>query len=352
MKNKLLALGLVTLIAGAVSAQPNRIGQAGGTELLLSSSTVPVASGVNGMNFGSSSGIEANVINPAGLAAGAGTELLFAHTRLWMGSGMSATNIGFAQKLGESGSTIGISLNSFSFGDFIRTTTTFPDGTMGKFNPSFMNFGVTYAKKFTEHIYVGATLRVLSESMPDANAIGTCFDAGVQYRALENDALKLGITLKNIGPTMRYQGQGLEYRVKINPANPYDNASAVNTDKIELPSILSMGGSYDFHLNDKNTLTLLGGFISNAYFYNQLGGGLEYKYGQYVALRGGFLYEKGITSESTRYNAYTGLSAGASFQVPLKNKKSDNESLMGVDIAYRTSGIWSGTLSFGARINL
>lgn len=352
MKNKILTLGLVLLIGGAISAQPNRVGQAGGTELLLSSSTVPVASGVNGMNFGSTTGIESAVINPAGLAAGTGTELLFSHTRLWMGSGLSANNIGFAQALGESGAVIGVSVNSISIGDMTRTSTIFPNGELGQFNPSFMNFGVTFAKKFTDHIYVGTTVRVLSEALPDVNAMGACFDAGVQYRALEKDALKLGIALKNIGPTMRFQGQGLEYRVKLGSANSYDNASAVPTDKIELPSILSMGGSYDFNFNDKNTLSVLGGFISNAYFYNQLGGGLEYRYGQYVALRGGFVYEKGITTESKRYNAYTGASVGASFQAPLKNKKTDKESLLGIDISYRTSSPWNGTLSFGARINL
>ena len=87
MKNKILTLGLALLIGGVVYAQPNRVGQAGGTELLLSSSSLPSTSGVNGINFGSTSGVEAAMINPAGLSALQGnTELLFSHTRLWIGT--------------------------------------------------------------------------------------------------------------------------------------------------------------------------------------------------------------------------------------------------------------------------
>ena len=341
--------------ATAVFAQPSRVGQSGASELLMN--TTAQGSGFNGINIGSSNGIESSQINPAGIATTKGTELVFAHTRWLIGTGISVNSVGFSQALGEEGSggVIGISVNSLSLGKFYRTTTNQPDGNIGTFSPSYANIGVSYAKKFTDHIYVGATLRLISQATPDVSANGACFDAGVQYRALDDDKLKLGITLRNVGPAMKYSGQGLENRAPLELTNPYNNAVAIPTDKFELPSLLTMGGSYDIHAGDNNTVTLLGGFISNAFYYNQIGAGFQYKFKEIVVLRASYLYERGIFGDLgvDRYSAYTGFAGGATFQVPFKaSKKSDRNSLFGLDMSYRTSNPFGGTASFGIRVDL
>ncbi len=356
MKNKILLISILLIgTATSVFAQPDRIGQSGASELLMN--TTAKSSGFNGINIGSSDGIESASVNPAGVATTMGTELVFSHTRWLIGTGISVNSIGLSQALGEEGSggVLGINVNSLSLGKFYRTTTNQPDGNIGTFSPSYANIGVTYAKKFTDHIYVGATLRMISQATPDVTAFGACFDAGVQYRAMENDALKLGITLRNVGPSMKYSGQGLENRAPLQLTNPYNNAVAIPTDKFELPSLLTMGGSYDIHAGENNTISLLGGFISNAFYYNQIGAGFQYQFKNIVALRASYLYEKGITGELgvDRYSAYTGLAGGATFQVPFKaSKKSDRNSLFGLDLSYRTSNPFGGTLSFGARVDL
>lgn len=356
MKNKILLIGILLMgTATAVFAQPDRIGQSGASELLMN--TTAKGSGFNGINIGSSDGIESASVNPAGVATTLGTELVFSHTRWLIGSGISVNSIGLSQALGEEGSggVLGISVNSLSLGKFYRTTTDQPDGNIGTFSPSMANIGITYAKKFTDHIYVGATVRIISQATPDVNAFGGCFDAGVQYRALENDALKLGVTLRNVGPAMKFTGQGLEYRAPIQLTNPYNNAVTIPTDKFELPSLLTMGGSYDIAAGESNTITLLGGFISNAFYYNQLGAGVQYQFKQILALRASYLYEKGIFGDLgvSRYSAYTGFAGGATVQLPFKlSKMSTRNSIFGLDLSYRTSNPFGGTLSFGARVDL
>lgn len=351
---------LLLMFVGSSSwllAQPERIGQSGALELMINS--MPRSSGFNGINIGSSNGIESSQINPAGIGTTQGTELLFSHTAWLMGSDIQINTFGFSQRLGQSDGRMGVSISAFSLGDFIRTTVDQPNGTLGTFSPTMLNVGLSYARKFTDHIYVGVTARIIHNSTPEVAANGVAFDAGIQYRNGEKDRLKLGITLRNVGPTMQFAGDGLSGRVKIQPNNPFTTTTNLPTAKFELPSVLSMGGSYDFFLGNSNTVTILAAFISNSFYYNQGGIGLSYKYKDYVILRGSFLYEKGIFGSifDSRYTAFTGPAMGATFQIPFKTGKLNIEGIpvyskFSLDISYRTTNPFSGTLVMGARIDI
>ncbi len=344
------------LVSASVFAQPVRVGQAGATQLLINS--MPRSSALNGVNIGSTSGIESALVNPAGIATTEGTELLFAHTRWLIGSEIGINSFGLSQSMGVNGGVLGIQVNAFSLGDFVRTTVALPDGTLGNFSPTFVNLGFSYAKKFTDRIYVGTTVRIISESTPEVSANGVAFDAGIQYRTGEADRLKLGITLRNVGPTMQYGGDGLSGRLPYETGNPYTTSVYLQAAKFEIPAVLSMGGSYDFFIAGKNNVvTVDAGFISNSYYLDQGGIGLSYRYKQYVVLRGSFLYEKGIFGKVVgidgRYNAYTGAALGATFQVPFKTSVSSSDfSKFSLDLSYRTTNPFQGTLVIGARIDI
>ncbi|MEO0469674.1 MAG: PorV/PorQ family protein [Bacteroidota bacterium] len=358
MKNILLFLCLMCVGASLTFGQSERTGQAGATELMIN--TMPRSSAFNGLDVSSSDGIESSWVNPAGIARTTGTELMFSHTWWLIGTEIQVNSFGFSQSLGESGS-LGLLVNAFDLGDFIRTTEELPDGTLGTFSPTYLNIGLSYAKKFTDRIHVGFTARVISESTPEVVANGVAFDAGIQYRAGEKDRVKLGIVLRNVGPTMKFGGDGLSFRVPIEPDDPFSSRAQVPTASFELPTMLSMGGSYDFFIGDDNTVTILGGFISNSFYVDQGGLGLAYKYKDYLILRGSFLYENGIFGKvigvDGRTNAHTGYAAGATFQVPFGTGKFDasgNEafSTFSLDASYRTSNPFGGTLVIGARIDL
>lgn len=338
-------------------AQPERVGQAGAMELMINS--MPRSSGFNGINLGSSDGIESAQINPAGVGTTQGTELLFSHTAWLMGSDIQINTFGFSQRLGDSESALGISVVAFSLGEFIRTTVDQPNGTLGSFSPTMLNVGLTYAKQFTDNIYVGVTARVIHNSTPEVASNGVAFDAGIQYRTGEKDRLKLGISLRNVGPTMKFSGDGLSGRVQIQPNNPFTTTTNIPTAEFELPTALSMGGSYDFFLGNSNTITILASFISNSFYFNQGGMGLAYKYKEYVILRGSFLYEKGIFSNifEDRYTAFTGPSMGATFQIPFKTGRTNAQGMpvfsrFSFDASYRLTSPFDGTLVLGARIDI
>ncbi len=354
----LLAGGSLLLQAqDSPGSSPERVGQAGAVELLINS--MPRSSGVQGLDLGSTSGIEASMVNPAGIARTTGTELQFSRTAWLRGTDIFVNSFGFSQSLGEGSGTLGLLINSLDLGEFIRTTVDQPDGTLGTFSPTFINIGLSYAKKFTDRIHVGFTSRIISQSTPEVSANGVAFDAGVQYRTGERDRLKLGIALRNVGSTMRFGGDGLSGRVPFESTNPFQTGVNIPTARFELPTTLSMGGSYDFFFGPQNTVSLIGSFISNAYYFNQGGLGLTYSYRDIVTLRGGFLYEQGIFGDlgRERYNAHTGGAVGASFQVPFGDKKfdasgNDTYSNFSLDMSYRFTNPFGGTFTFGARIDI
>jgi hypothetical protein len=357
MRKHILLLCLALGATWGMQAQPERVGQVGALELLINS--MPKSSGVNGLDVGSVNGIEASQVNPAGVARTTGTELLFSHTLLGMGTDLRINSFGFSQGLGSNGS-LGISVNALDLGEFIRTTPNQPNGELGPFSPTLLNVGLTYARKFTDRIHVGFTARLINQTTPEISATGVGFDAGIQYRSGEKDRVKLGIALRNVGPTMRFGGDGLSRRTIAQTGNSYTTTLQLSPADYEIPATLSMGGSYDFFLSSDMTLTALATFISNSYFFNQGGAGLEWRYKRFVALRGSFLYEEGVFGDQVgtdRFSWFTGFSGGATFQIPFNIGKFDASgnpdfSKFSLDLSYRTMNPFTGTFVIGARIDI
>lgn len=351
---------LVALLLGYAQAQSERTGQAGAMELL--NNVMPRSSGFNGLDMAAVDGIEGSQINPAGVARTTGTELLFAHSRWFVGSDIRINSFGISQNLGVDNGTLGVLVTALNPGEMTRTTVNQPNGELGTYSPTLVNIGLTYARKFTERIHVGFTGRLVNQSTPDVGATGVNFDAGIQYRAGKLDRLKLGIALRHVGPTMAFSGDGLAARVLLRNRNDYDTSVDLPTEEFEIPATLTMGGSYDFFLGSDNlVLSAVAGFISNSYYYNQGGLGLEFRYKQYVAFRGSFLYEQGIFGPTPgvdgRFNAYTGTALGASFRIPIASGKYDASgnpdfSKFSLDMSYRTTNPFGGTFVFGARIDI
>ena len=353
---KIIFLIFASVLSVSVWAQPDGIGQSGALQLVINS--WGQSSGLMGIDVASTTGIEGNGINPAGIAKTDATELVFTHTRWNMGSETRINTLGFSQALGGGGTVLGLTVSAFDLGDLIRTTTDLPDGTLGTFSPSLLNISLSYAKQFTDNIYVGAIFRLISESTPEISATGLAFDAGIQYRTGEKEKIKLGISLRNVGPTMKYGGDGLTQRVFIRSRNKFDSGVEIPSAEFELPVVLSMGGSYDFLMAESHTLTLMGTFISNSFYYDQIGAGIQYNFKDFFMVRGAYLYEDGaFDTEAQRFNEQSGYSLGVTLQAPFRAGRKDAEgsdvySRFGLDVSYRATEHFDGTLTFGARIDL
>lgn len=336
----------------AFAGNADRSGQAGATQLLIN----PWArsTGWAGSNVAGSRGLESMFTNVAGTAFTRKTELLFARSQYLKGSGININAFGLTQHVGETGA-LGVSIVSMDFGDIMVTTVDQPEGGVGTYSPQFLNIGLSYAKGFSDNIYGGLALKVITEKTANIKATGVAFDAGIQYVTGKEEQLKFGISLKNIGPRMQYRGDGLSFKTPV-PATTSTQTMTVEqrSEKFELPSCLNIGAGYDFYLKidsasgKTNRITAMGTFTSNSFGKDQFKLGVEYGWKNMLMLRLGYIYEKGVLKDATRTTVYLGPTVGFTVEVPFGK----NKSTFGLDYSYTATHPFGGTHSIGVRINL
>jgi len=363
MNMKKLKLSIILLMTfgysiNVIAGNEDRAGEAGASQLLINPWTKSV--GWGGANTASVTGLEAMSLNIAGLAFTRKTEVLVNHKRYFVGSEIGINTFGLSQRVGETG-VIGISLMSISFGEIDRTTVNLPEGDGSKFSPKFTNLEIGYAKAFSNSIYGGLSVKIISESIADVSSKGFAFDAGIRYVTGDNDQIKFGISLKNVGPTMKASGDGLSFTEENDKAG-FDIQSSQNhkASSFQLPSLLNIGASYDFYISPTidstskeisadHRITLAGNFTSNSFTKDQYRIGLEYSFRSMFQLRGGYVLEQSTWFDSEkRTSAYTGPAFGASFVAPLGKKGST----LGIHYAYQMTESFSGTHSIGLRLDL
>ncbi len=300
----------------------------------------------SGANMADGAPVESMFLNVAGMAFVEQTEVSFTHTNYLSGADVGINSVGIAQRVGET-SVLGLSVSAYDFGDIRRTTTETPDGDGTFFNVSMVNIGLSYAKAFSNSIYGGFTVKVITESVADLRASGVAFDAGIKYVTGERDNVKFGITLKNVGPPISFEGDGLSFETEA-PQGLYAFTSELRSANYELPSLVSIGFSYDFLLPEDHYLTAHGTFIANSFSNDNYLVGAEYSFKRMFFLRAGYHYEENIFDDAERRFVYTGLSAGAGVEFEF----GDRGSRISVDYAYRATMPFDGTHAIGARIHL
>ncbi|MFM7218178.1 MAG: PorV/PorQ family protein [Bacteroidota bacterium] len=331
----------------AEAGNPDRVGQAGATELLIN----PWArsTGWGNANSGSVMGLESAFLNVAGIAHTTKTEAGFAHTTFLKGSQIGINAFGLTQRVGES-SVMGFTVMSMDYGDIDITTTSLPEGGIGTFKPQFINLGISYAKAFSNSIYGGFTMRIISENISNVGAQGVALDAGIQYVTGNNenrDNIRFGIALKNVGTPMKFGGDGLSTRLTA-PSGNYTMTVEQRAEGFEIPSLLSIGAAYDFKPAENHRITAAASYCSNSFSNDQTTVGVEYAFREFFMLRGGFTYEKDIFDDALRMTVFTGPSAGMTIETPLG--KSGKK--FGIDYSIRFTNPFDNTHTFGAKLTL
>jgi hypothetical protein len=347
MKRSILILAAAAVMGGtpAIAGNPDRAGSAGATQLLINPWARSAGWGL--ANTASVRGVEAMFGNVAGLSRVNRTEVLFSNTRWLEGSGTTINSVGFGQKLGASG-VLGITATTMGFGDLEVTTFDIPEGGRGTFRPTLANIGVAYSKSFSNSIHGGLLMRVVSESIANVRTQGVCFDAGIHYVTGPQDNLHFGISLKNVGPAMQFSGDGLSVQGLL-LAGSDQLTLQQRSARFEIPSLLTIGGAYDWHLNELSRITFAGTFISNSFTKDQGIIGVEWAFRRMFHLRGGFLFEEGITNETDRTSVLTGPSGGLSVDLPFGEEK---KSAFAIDYSYRATNPFNGIHAIGIRISL
>ncbi len=349
-KKSLFSAIAVTMSLSSFAGNEDRTGEAGSTELLINPWSRSAAFGSAGV--ANRNGLAATFTNIAGLAFTNKTEIIFDRTSWLGGAGININAAGIAQRINES-TVLSFSVMSMNFGEISITTPDQPEGGIGTFEPRLNNFNIGYAHEFSNSIYGGLNIKVISQSIANITGKSVAFDAGIRYVTGEEDHIKFGITLKNVGPTMSVSGDGLATSVLLQSGQvaTLEQRSAA----FELPSLLSIGGSYDFNFSETSKLTTAFAFTANSFSTDQFRLGADYSMDTEKAafhIIAGFVYQRGMFNKEfgfgSRLTALSGLSAGFAVDAIV----GENKNNIGLQYTYRTANPFNGVHSLGLTLNL
>ena len=282
----ILVIFAATATLQVQAGNEERSGSAGATELLINPFTR--SAGWADVSLGAVRGSDAMFVNIAGLAFVEKTEINFSNTQWLVNSGIQINTLTFAQRVGPTG-VLALGITSFDYGEWEVTTTTQPEGTAGTVSPSSLVINIGYAAKFTESIFGGVNVKFYNNSVANLNTMGLCFDAGVQYVPESNDNWKFGVTLKNVGPSLTYGGDGLSVVLDVPTFGvPYTQSFESKSAKYELPIQMAMGLSYDFNIALSHRITGALAFTSNSFEKDFFQIGAEYGFRDIFMLRMGY----------------------------------------------------------------
>ena len=333
---------IFTLLFGSIgfAGDRSKYGTSAAPELLI-----PVGSkgtSLSGSMISSISGVDAMYWNPAGLSTLNGqTEILASHMKYI--ADININYIAGAVDLGNLG-VVGASIKTLSFGDELVTTNESPNGTGETWSPTYLTTSISYAKKMSDKILFGTTVKVIYEQILTVSSTGFAVDFGLQYLAGKS-GLKFGVALKNFGPSMRFDGSGLDqyYEPFGTPSGSTPEPRRVTLQDFSLPTTLELGISYDMPIGKKNNVQLSTTFQNNNFSSDEYRVGLEYNYNNYVFLRGAYAFkpdyktEDGITKKD---QDLFGPSFGVGLQYPFGTVK------LGLDYSYRITQRFNGNQWF------
>jgi hypothetical protein len=304
---RILVAAFTLIGTTALAGSPERLGTGGGDEMRMAVGVRSI--GLGGSDVGSVTGAEALFYNPAGIAlAGSPTEVMFTYSRLI--ADMDLNYVALTQKMGNVG-TLGLSVKALSIGDIERTLESAPDGTGEIFSPTYAVIGLTYGRELTDRVTFGGTVSYLNEHILQENATGIAFDFGFQYDT-DYRGLRLGLAMKNVGPSAEFSGSDLERLQQISGDDPNATKRALSssTAAFELPTYFQFGLSYPALRGPQGTLTVHGLYTSNSFMVDEGRLGGEYVYRKDYALRAGYKF---TTSDSDLF----GFTYGAGLRVPI-----------------------------------
>jgi hypothetical protein len=337
IKRILAALVVVTMTASLGSGQVKKTGYTGAAFLkvgvgaravALGSATTSITGDVNQMFW-----------NPAGIALSNGDwQATFTYNR-WIAD-ISHNAGAIAHNFGSLG-TIGIGFISLGLSDieadrdvvpsFLAATfKAFDTETSSTYNYLDLAFQITFARNFTDKLALGASVKVINQSIDSEGATTFAFDFGSTY--------KIGFRNATIGARMNNLGKDLTF---------YDKGAP-------LPLVFSVGGSIELIQNEQFHVTIMADATKPQDADQLIFTGGEFAFSDFVAVRGGWKFNySGV--EDTKRNEFDqreikaprteeSISLGGGIKVPMGEKK------LVLDYAFTEFGILDSVHRFSVNV--
>lgn len=227
------------------------------------------------------------------------------------------------------GGVVGLHVIALNSGDLVRTTEDSPlgdDPTLGStFEWNSLSIGASYARRLTDRLNLGGTVKFVSEGISDARVGWMAIDLGTQFQT-GIYGLTFGASLANVGPSSRMRGALVRREVNTDDFSNQLTDVEFQTRDTELPTMFRFSvGSELF--GTANSLwgqgagqhQVLGELaVSDAIDTDvQAAIGLEYGFRNMLFVRGGkrFYNDERDTGEDS--SIMYGLSGGFGLRLPL-----------------------------------
>ncbi len=326
------------LVSAAMAGAGNRGGTSGAAELLIPVGVRDIAMG--GSTTGTTRDIEALYWNPAAIAHMRNSASVYVSHMSYIAD--IGVNYGAIAAQFEGFGVLSLSLKSLAIGDIPVTTTTAPDGTGQTFTPQFFTVGLSYSRLLSDRVAVGLTAKIVAERMGDVNSSGIAFDVGVAYDNLAAiDGLSLGVVVRNVGPSMKYDGSGLLTQATVDAQKRPAGLYQIQAAPFELPSSIEFGVGYKRNIDNANTMLVSGAFQSNNFSDDEYRLGLEYAFQEMFFVRGGYDFAQRETDEREYL-------FGASFGAGVKYSLGSTD--ITVDYAYRAVKVFDANHVFSVKL--
>ena len=312
----LVALAALLLGVGTSFATVDKVGSSSALFLKIGMDSRGVAMGE--AYSASVAGIPSVFSNPAGLAA-LGSREVFVSDAEWLAD-IRLIGGAYGFKYKELG-TFAISILTADYGEMPLVSEHDSDVATGTFSARDIAVGFTYAKKWTEMLYVGGTFKYIDQSVYDYSARGIAFDFGTIYHTGLN-TLRLAMATTNFGPDLTYDGSYMD--------KYYIGTSHIEEERLfgsnDLPLNFRLGLAYDFEMGMNSRITLAVDATHPTDYSERVHLGGEYAWSNTLFFRAGY----------TTNAEEMGVSGGAGFNLDTSFGRT------AVDYAYTEFGVFSG----------
>lgn len=219
-----------------------------------------------------------------------------------------------------------LSVISVDYGEIPMVREQESDVVAGTFSPQDLALSLSYARRWTDRLLVGGTLKYIEQSIAEYNSRGVAFDFGTLYHTGFR-SLRLAMSTSNFGPDMGFDGSYLD--------KYYIGTAYVEQSRLfggyDLPLNFRLGLAYDFELPAAGRLTAALDATHPSDYSERLHLGAEYAWDETVFIRGGYV----ANAEEMDF------SAGCGF-----NLKTSAGSAR-LDYAYSNFGVFNAVHRFG-----
>jgi hypothetical protein len=256
----------------------NKVGTAGALFLKIGMDPRTVAMGeASGALVGNASSAYSN---PAGLAE-VHTRQIFLTDTEWLADIRLIGGV-YAFPYGQNG-VIALSGLAVDYGEMPMVREMDADVVVEMFSPTDVAIGLSYARRWTDRLLVGGSLKYIDQAIADLHSRGIAFDFGtVYYTGFKS--LRLAMATNNFGPDLRFDG-GYTDRYYIGTAY-------IEREKLygqyDLPLNFRIGVAYDFEFTQTSTLTAAIDATHPNDYSERVHLGAEYAWAQTFFLRGGY----------------------------------------------------------------